>query len=66
VQLIASDTSCLINLRKAPLLKALIRLPYEIGIPGILFEELVRFELAEINLGETNSRPISSTKSAIA
>jgi hypothetical protein len=61
-----SDTSCLIDLRKASLLETLIRLPYKIGIPDILFEELVRIELAEIDLRETNPRPISSTKSAIA
>jgi hypothetical protein len=66
MQLIVSDTSCLIDLRKASLLEASIRLPYKIGIPDILFEELVRIELAEIDLRETNSRPMSSTKSAIA
>jgi hypothetical protein len=66
MRLIVRDTSCLIDLRKASLLEALIRLPYEISIPDVLFEELVRFELAEIDLRETNARPISSTKSAIA
>jgi predicted nucleic acid-binding protein len=66
MRLIVSDTSCLIDLRKASLLEALIRFPYEISIPEVLFEELLRFELAKIDLRETNSRPISSTKSAIA
>jgi hypothetical protein len=46
----------------------LIRLPYEIGIPDVLFEELVRVELAEINLidSETNPNPKNSTTIAIA
>jgi hypothetical protein len=48
MRLIVSDTSCLIDLRKASLLEALIRLPYEIGIPDVLFEELVRFESLEV------------------
>jgi hypothetical protein len=68
MRLIVSDTSCLIDLRKASLLQALIRLPYEIGIPDVLFEELVRFELAEIDLidSETNPNPKNSTTIAIA
>jgi hypothetical protein len=68
MQLIVSDTFCLIDLRKASLLEASIRLLYEIGIPGFLFEELVRFELAEIDLidSETNPNPKNSTTIAIA
>jgi hypothetical protein len=37
----------------------LIRLPYEIGIPDLLFEELVRFELAEIDLMDNHFKKLS-------
>jgi predicted nucleic acid-binding protein len=57
--LIVSDTSCLIDLRKASLLEALIRLPYEIGIPDVLFAELVNFELADIDLIDTQFKKLS-------
>src|SRR5271166_703049 len=44
VRIIVSDSSCLIDLRKASLLDVFLRLPYEILIPNTLFEEeLIRF-----------------------
>lgn len=44
MRIIVSDSSCLIDLRKASLLDVFLRLPYEILIPNTLFEEeLVRF-----------------------
>lgn len=44
MRLIVSDSSCLIDLRKASLLEAFLDLPYEVLIPDALFEEeLVRF-----------------------
>jgi predicted nucleic acid-binding protein len=44
VRVIVSDTSCLIDLRKAELLEAFVRTPYERLIPYTLFEdELVHF-----------------------
>ena len=44
VRIIVSDSSCLIDLRKASLLDVFLRLPYEIMIPNTLFEEeLIRF-----------------------
>ena len=47
-RLVISDSSCLINLRKAPLLEAFLRLPYEFLIPDTLFEdELLRFSPAQ-------------------
>lgn len=43
-RIVVSDTSCLIDLRKASLLAELLRLPYEVVIPNTLFEEeLLRF-----------------------
>jgi hypothetical protein len=39
VQVVVSDSSCLIDLRKASLLDAFLRLPYELLIPNTLFEE---------------------------
>lgn len=39
MRLIVSDSSCLIDLRKASLLKAFLDLPYEVLIPDALFEE---------------------------
>lgn len=48
MQIIISDSSCLIDLRKAELLKAFLLLPYEIVIPNTLFEEeLLRFSEQE-------------------
>ena len=48
MQIIVSDTSCLIDLRKASLLEAFMKLPYEIIMPDTLFEEeLLKFSEAE-------------------
>ncbi len=48
MRIIVSDTSCLIDLRKASLLEAFINLPHEIIIPDTLFEdELLSFSKAE-------------------
>jgi len=48
MRIIISDTSCLIDLRKAALLAAFLRLPYEILIPNTLFEdELLSFSSEE-------------------
>ena len=47
-RLVISDSSCLIDLRKASLLEAFLRLPYEFLIPDTLFEdELLRFSPAQ-------------------
>ena len=44
MRIIVSDSSCLIDLRKAALLAAFLQLPYEILIPNTLFEEeLLKF-----------------------
>ncbi|MEQ1792968.1 MAG: hypothetical protein ABL970_02155 [Nitrospira sp.] len=48
MRIIVSDSSCLIDLRKASLLKTFLRLPYEILIPNTLFEEeLLKFTIEE-------------------
>lgn len=47
-RIIISDTSTLIDLRKAALLEALLRLPYEIQVPDLLYED----ELLSIPVGE--------------
>lgn len=48
MRIIVSDSSCLIDLRKASLLEAFLGLPYEIVIPDTLFEEeLLKFSAAE-------------------
>ena len=48
MRLIVSDSSYLIDLRKASLLEAFMGLPYKVLIPDSLFEEeLVRFTIAE-------------------
>ena len=39
MRIVVSDSSCLIDLRKASLLDAFLKLPYEILIPNTLFEE---------------------------
>jgi rRNA-processing protein FCF1 len=59
MRIIVSDTSCLIDLRKASLLEALIQLPYKIGIPDVLFEELVNFKQTEIALIEEHFKKMS-------
>lgn len=44
MRIIVSDSSCLIDLRKASLFEVFVRLPYEILIPNTLFEEeLLKF-----------------------
>ena len=48
MRIVVSDSSCLIDLRKASLLDAFVRLPYELLIPNTLFDgELVRFTAAQ-------------------
>jgi predicted nucleic acid-binding protein len=48
MRIIVSDSSCLIDLRKASLLDAFLKLPYEILIPNTLFEdELLKFTDAQ-------------------
>jgi predicted nucleic acid-binding protein len=48
MRIVVSDSSCLIDLRKASLLGAFLKLPYEILIPNTLFEdELLKFTAAE-------------------
>jgi predicted nucleic acid-binding protein len=48
MRIIVSDSSCLINLRKASLLDAFLKLPHEILIPNTLFEdELLKFTDAQ-------------------
>ena len=48
MQVVISDSSCLIDLRKTLLLDAFLRLPYELLIPNTLFEEeLLKFTAAE-------------------
>ena len=38
-RVVISDSSCRIDLRKASLLEAFLRLPYELLIPDTLFED---------------------------
>ncbi len=48
MRIVVSDTSCLIDLRKTDLLEAFARLPYDILISDILFEqEFVKFSPAD-------------------
>jgi len=48
LQVVISDSSCLIDLRKTSLLDAFVRLPYELLIPNTLFEEeLLQFSSAQ-------------------
>ena len=39
MRIVVSDTSCMIDLRKASLMEALLRLPYEFVMPDALFED---------------------------
>ena len=39
MRIVVSDTSCMIDLRKASLLKDFLRLPYSFVMPDILFED---------------------------
>ena len=51
MRIIVSDSSCLIDLRKAALLGVFLSLPYEILIPDTLFEdELLSFTASEKRL----------------
>jgi rRNA-processing protein FCF1 len=53
MQILVSDTSCLIDLRKAPSKEAFVQLNYDFVIPDVLFEEeLVQFSNAEKKLIE--------------
>jgi predicted nucleic acid-binding protein len=48
LRIVVSDSSCLIDLRKASLLDAFLQLPYEILIPDTLFdEELLQFTVPQ-------------------
>ncbi len=48
LQVVISDSSCLIDLRKTSLLDVFLRLPYELLIPNTLFEdELLKFTPAQ-------------------
>jgi hypothetical protein len=48
MRIVVSDSSCLIDFRKASLLDALMRLPYELLIPNTLFDgELLNFTAAQ-------------------
>lgn len=48
LRVVISDSSCLIDMRKASLLDAFLRLPYEVLIPNTLFEEeLLKFTAAQ-------------------
>jgi predicted nucleic acid-binding protein len=48
MRIVVSDSSCLIDLRKASLLDAFLQLPYEIVIPNTLFhDELLKFTSGE-------------------
>jgi len=48
LRVVISDSSCLIDLRKAALLDAFLQLPYELLIPNTLFEEeLLKFTVAQ-------------------
>jgi predicted nucleic acid-binding protein len=48
MRIVVSDSSCLIDLRKASLLAAFLKLPYEVLIPNTLFDdELLKFTAGE-------------------
>ncbi len=48
MRIIVSDSSCLIDLRKASLMEAFLELPFEVLIPNTLFEdELLKFTAAQ-------------------
>ena len=48
MQIIVSDTSCLIDLRHASLLEVFLELPYEFVIPDVIFyDELLSFSSKE-------------------
>src|ERR1051325_2934861 len=48
MRIVVSDSSCIIDLRKVSLLDIFLKLPYEILIPDLLFEEeLLKFTEAQ-------------------
>jgi predicted nucleic acid-binding protein len=48
MRIVVSDSSCLIDLRKASMLDAFLKLPYDVLIPNTLFEdELLKFTATE-------------------
>ena len=48
MRIVVSDSSCLIDLRRASLLAAFLKLPYEVLIPNTLFDdELLKFTAGE-------------------
>ena len=58
MRIVVSDSSCLIDLRKASLLDVFLRLPYEFLIPNTLFEEeLLRFTDEEKNISAARWDP---------
>ncbi|NEP00424.1 MAG: PIN domain-containing protein [Symploca sp. SIO2E9] len=60
MRILISDTSCLIDLRKASLLEAFFQLPYDLVIPDVLFEqELVQFSNIEKELIAQELRIVS-------
>jgi hypothetical protein len=60
MQILVSDTSCLIDMRKASLLGAFVQLNYDLVMPDVLFEEeLVQFLQAEKELIETTFRIVN-------
>jgi rRNA-processing protein FCF1 len=60
MRILISDTSCLIDLRKASLLEAFVKISYDLVIPDILFEqELVQFSNAEKELIAKKVRIVS-------
>lgn len=59
MRIIISDSSCLIDLYKASLIEAFIRLPYEIAIPDVLLDELLSFDPPELALIQEHLRILS-------
>lgn len=60
MRILISDTSCLIDLRKASLLEAFVRLPYDLVIPDVLLEqELVNFSTVDKELLQKELRVVS-------
>ncbi|MBW4622197.1 MAG: hypothetical protein KME17_22940 [Cyanosarcina radialis HA8281-LM2] len=60
MRILISDTSCLIDLRKASLLEAFVRLRYDLVIPDVLLEqELVNFSTVDKELLQKELRVVS-------
>jgi predicted nucleic acid-binding protein len=60
MRIIISDTSCLIDLKKASLIEAFLQIPYEIVIPDVLFEEeLLSFTQDEKSLLQSGLKILS-------